>query len=516
MASKTFVPTPPEQGWDFVRTLYRDRAGTLWIGSNSAGLFRERDGVIEGTGARETAGDLTILSLFEDREGSLWIGTFSAGISRLRDTPFSHVSRTNGLPTDNVRCVAADHRGVMWLGLASGGLVELAPGGLRIYTARDGLPSETVHAILPASDTSLWIGTEKGVSRLENGRFENYSTRDGLAHESIRALHQDPDGSIWIGTKGGGISVLREGRFTTYTIDDGLPANIVRWFHRDKKGVLWVATELGLARFDGTRFEEIASPDPANRAYVFNIHEDERGVLWIGSYGNGLLRYGAGRMDEIGIEAGLPDETIYAVLEDDAGTLWMSANRGIFGVRKENIESYLRGETKQVAYRLFTSENGLRATECNGGSQPAAWKAQDGHLWFASNGGAAILEPMDILEHEPAPEIAIESLAVDGSPVALVDALSIPPGKREVDIGHTGFHLKDPRSVSFRYKLDEYTTEWVEAGPRRNATFTNLPPGKYTFLVEARRRTRDRGAPSPRGSTCASSRISTRAPRSRP
>ncbi len=481
-----FFPTPAGLGWDNVRTLARDRSGTLWIGSSSSGLFRLRHDRIEGTGARETVGDLTVMSLLEDREGSLWVGTFSGGLSRLRDTPFTHVSRADGLPTDNVRCMTQDEHGTVWLGLDSGGLAELRPGGLRVYRMADGLPSDIVHALHPTRNGVLWVGTEKGVARLENGRFEVYDTRHGLAHDAIRAIHVDRRNRVWIGTKGGGISRLDGGEVTNFSMEHGLPANIVRWFHEDAQGTIWVATELGLARFTGARFETIRGPGLPSNPYVFNIHQDERGVIWLGSYGHGILRYADGRFDVIGIEAGLPEDTIYAILEDEAGALWVSGNRGVFGIEKGAIEKYLRGETPRVTYRLFNAENGIKATECNGGSQPSAMKDSTGRLWFASNGGAAILDPVPIVENREPPPILIEEIVVDGVSIPQSQAREIPAGRREVEISYTGLHLANPRGVLFRYRLAGLSPDWIEVGPRRSAFFSQLPPGAYTIEVEAR------------------------------
>ena len=478
---------PANRAWDYVQVLHRDRHGVLWVGAYGAGLLRLDGDRLVGIDKNGFLRDDSIHAMFEDRDGSLWVGTTNAGVARLRDTPFVAIDQTAGLPTNNVRVIDRARDGTLWVGMDSGGLAEMVDDEIvRVYTTDDGLPGNVVHALCAAGDGSIWLGTDRGVGHLKDGRVTTYTTADGLIHEKVRALCQDREGRMWVGTKGGGVSVIADCAIISYTVEDGLPDNVVRWITQDRAGDLWIITEGGPVLWRDGRLQAVASDLDMSELYSMQMHEDETGVMWLATYGNGLIRYEDGKAITLGQKDGLFTDINYAVTADRLGRLWMPCDKGIYGVGRDDINRYLAGEIDRIPYVMYGSQNGFPGTECNGGSQPSVLTDTDGQIWFATNGGAIQFDPAHVRPDSVAPSVVVESVVVARTEIRGEDLLRIKPGRRDLEIGYTGLSFRNPQGVRFRYILDGFDDDWVEAGSRRTAYYTNLPPGEYTFHVSAR------------------------------
>ena len=206
----------------------------------------------------------------------------------------------------------------------------------------------------------------------------------------------------------------------------------------------------------------------------------------MGTYEGGLHRYKDGQLTGFTSRDGLFDDKVYSILEDHAGRLWMSSNRGLFHVARQELERVAAGELDGFTSTSYGTADGLRSPEFNGGVQPAAAKAPDGTLWFASVQGAVRVDPANLYPNPVPPPVVIETVWLDNRSAAPADSLSVPPGLKKVAFAYTAPSLIASDQIRFRYRLDGYDTEWQEAGALRSATYTNLPPGRYVFRVMAR------------------------------
>ncbi len=365
------------------------------------------------------------------------------------------------------------------------GLARIHDGVQQHWTTADGLPGTTVHAMCEDTDGSMWVGTDRGLGHLVDGRFRSVNNLEGLSHLAIRAILVDSRGALWVGTKGGGVNRIIDGNVSVFDLDDGLPSNIIRWIEEDAQGRIWLATESGVARWQDDHFEQIGQP--LDDFYAMNVHidADDDSVAWLGTYGSGLVRMTDDRIDVLDVDDGMLENTVYAVTEDTLGRIWMPCNQGIFGVAKADIDRYLAGEIDRLHPLAFSNQHGFPGTECNGGSQPSTWNDPDGRIAFATNGGIAFFDPSMVGECKTTPLTIVERVMADGVTYEHETLESIPPGRRDLDIQYTGLHFHDPQGIRFRYRLIGYETDWVEAGSRRHAYYTNLPPGSYTFQVIA-------------------------------
>jgi len=518
---------------DMVRTIYEDKAGQLWIGTNS-GLQCWREGKFTLYTTKDGLAHDFVRAIREDRAGSLWIGTFGGGLNRFREGKFSTFSAKHGLSNDFVKALYEDQEGSLWIGNYGGGLNRLRDGKFTNYSTIDGLSNNMVWTILGDRAGNLWFGTDNGLNRFKDGQFKlypvkarsgpqvvtalyenratpqggiwigikgsglyrwrdetltHYTTAQGLSNNFVRAIIDDRRGNLWIGTDRG-LNLFKNGKFQVYTTNDGLSSNEVRYLFEDKAGALWIGTRAGgLNRFQDEKFTIYTTKDGLSSDLIRPIYEDENpatgGTLWIGTNGGGLNRFKDGKFTRYSTKTGLFDDVIFEIIDDGRGNLWMSCNKGIFCVSKQELNYFAEGKIKTITSSVYGKADGMRTNECNGAAQPAGWKTRDGKLWFPTIAGVAMIDPKEIKTNTLPPPVVIEQILADHRPLPAQQNLKLPPGIKTLEFHYTGLSLLAPPRVRFRYKLDGFDEEWAEAGSRRVAFYTNIPPGDYTFHVMA-------------------------------
>ena len=177
---------------------------------------------------------------------------------------------------------------------------------------------------------------------------------------------------------------------------------------------------------------------------------------------------------------------IWRIVDDDHGSLWMSSNRGFWQVRRSALEMRVNGGPL-VSSTVYGEADGMRDRECNGGIGNAGVQAHDGRVWFPSQKGIVALDPTR-LSSTPTPGAIVESVQVDGSFESLDQRLVLPPGSSRLVVRYTAPELNDAERVRYRYRLEGFDADWIDASIERDAQYTNLPPGHYTFVVEAQMR----------------------------
>jgi diguanylate cyclase (GGDEF)-like protein len=430
-----------------------------------------------------------VLAIREDVEGSLWIGTVTGGLNRLKDGKFTAYTHKEGLSSDRVRTIYEDHEGAIWLGTRGAGVNRFEDGRFTSFTTKDGLSGDFVRSIFEDGRNRLWIGTwGDGLDMLEDGgrRFRAFRRKDGLPSDIIRSMYRDRSGTLWVGTDDGGLVAVRDGRFQVYGKADGLSSDTVLAIVEDRDGALWIGTENGgLNRFAAGRFTVYTKKDGLSDDTVLALYEDSDGCLWIGTDGGGLNRLRDGKFARFTRRDGLFDDVQYQILEDGRGNLWMSCSRGIFQVPRRQLEEFAERRRASVTSISYGRADGMRTAECSGFTQPAGWKTRDGHLWFPTIEGAVVIDPDRIKTNATPPPVVIEEMRIDRNLVSTAGPAEAAPGRGDLEIHYAGLSFVDPERVRFRYILEGFDREWIDAGTRRTAFYTNIPPGWYTFRVTA-------------------------------
>jgi signal transduction histidine kinase/ligand-binding sensor domain-containing protein/CheY-like chemotaxis protein len=469
-----------------ISALREDRSGNLWIGTYGAGLARMAAGAITSYSARNGLSYDDVFALFEDREGSLWIGTGGGGVNRLANVRFTAYDTQEGLSNDTALPVFEDREGNLWIGTNGGGVNRFRDGKFTTLTTRDGLADNLVFSVAEDRDGALWFGTRKGLSRLQHGKFTAYTRRNGLAGDIVLALYPDRHGNLWIGTRGG-LSRFSQGVFHNYTTKDGMSNNLVLAIHEDQKENLWIGTGGGgLNRLKNGEFQIYDSKRGLSNDIVMCIHEDARGTLWVGTNGGGLNRLNEGRFTTYTTREGLPDDGVFQILEDDSHNFWISSNSGVSSISRQQLNDLADGKIRALSPATYGASDGMKSKECNGSFQPAGWKARDGKLWFPTMKGVVAIDPRSLGETPAPPGVLLEQVLINRHEVSpAASAIRSAPGAGELEFRYAAIGFRDPASTIFRYKLEGFDADWVEAGARRAAYYTNIPPGSYQFRVTA-------------------------------
>ena len=421
-----------------------------------------------------------LTDLYWDHEGGVWVGTFGEGLHLFRQGPFQTLLLRPQVKNDIIFPITEDRSGALWFGTTGGGLFRMRDGNVFHIGIQDGLLSSSVQALYAAPNGALWVGTDRGLSVVTGSKI-----RTLVSMRAVYAIAADQNGTVWVGT-GGGTMAFDPSTFKQKKIDPRLERLPVRRIQPDRSGALWLATfSDGVRKLEGTSIDTLDMSDGLSSNSVISMYEDGTGTLWLGTLGDGLNRYRDGKVTVYSAEQGLPADNVMEILDDGLGSFWISTNKGIVRVARKDLEDFAAGAVPSVHSVTFGENDGMLTSECNGAIQPAGWRASDGTLWFPTINGAVFVNPRTIPAMIVPHNVIVENVLVDNRPVGAEDQVTFAPGSRDLEFHFTAPAFANPEKIVFRYKLDGYNDDWIDAGTRRTAYYTNLPPGDYTFLVEA-------------------------------
>jgi signal transduction histidine kinase len=475
----TFGPTAGFPA-DAALSVCEDRDGSLWIGTMGEGLVRLRGEDFDVLAVRDGLSNGFVPALFEDREGSLWIGS-NDGLNRLRDTPFISLTSREGLSADAVNSLVAGRDGSVWIGTEGGGLNRLQAGRITAYTTATGLHSNYIGALFEASDGSLWISGDGVITRLKDGRLRAYASAEGVPDGFVSTIAEDRNGRILIGGEG----PLRELRNDRFVIHPRQPRRMEYCYSisRDRRGDLWFATTGGLVHASEEGHRLYTTRDGLPDEGVHSVYQDGAGTVWVATV-SGLARVKDGAVTNFS-RAGPLGEVIFEILEDDGANLWMQGRQGILKASRRDLGAYAAGMRRDVPIAVYGLADGLKSTEYRlAYIQRSASRTRDGRLWFATTRGVASIDPAINRINPLAPPLVVEAF-VGNERVEPRGPLEVPAGTRAFEVEYTALSLLVPTRVRFAYQLDGLDAGWVDAGARRVASYSRVPPGRYRFRVRA-------------------------------
>jgi signal transduction histidine kinase/ligand-binding sensor domain-containing protein len=464
-----------------VQVMMEDSSGTLWVGTNNAGLMRFRD----GKWARVPVEGGAVSSVFEDREGDIWVGTQSAGVSRLHARRFRLRQTKDGLRDDDTCSVGADNEGRLWLAGRNNMLVRATDATNRTFAVPSGWPDWPKGIMTVHSDPAggVWVGTGHGLLHMSEGTFRRESLRD-----PVTALLVDRNGILWAAIIKGPLVRRQAGQDVRMPETGGLIRVIA--LAEDAAGRIWAGTEDGLVfQKSGEHFVPVPLPGAQDGDGIRFIVPDGPDTVWIGAVRGGLYRWRDGRISRLPGGAGLPIDDLRSLIITEEGDFWVGTPTGLLRVARDEIEAVMDGRQTSLHCIAYGRDDGLPSTEFALGFRGATTRTPDGHLWFATARGA-----LEILPKEKAsPAIAalpvlIEEVRVGGTARGFNRdvGLLIPPRSGPLEIRYTLAQLSASERVRFRYRLSGLGgDEWVDADHQRTARFTYLPPGDYWFEVAA-------------------------------
>jgi len=466
-----------------ILALLSDRDGSLWIATEGGGLGRFADGKFSSYQTRDGLSNQVVRCLLEDSEGSLWLGTAGGGVNRFKEYRVTMRTMREGLPSDSVRSIQQDRWGDLWLGTTAG-VTRIRPsGGISVYGAKDGLSTDLTWPVLRDRANNFWAGCESGALQEFRGEPGGPARRSWQLHGPIAVLFEQRDGSVWASSREE-LRRFQGDKVTALGQAQGLARLPLNAMAEGPDGSLWVANDDGIQQFrDGRFLPPLVQDAKAKRHIVLGIHIDSHGYLWGTSVG-GLMRIAGGRVTAFRKYQGVPEGKLGQILEDDEGYLWFATGSGLLRASLAELNAVADGHASSVHTAAFGVADGLRG----GGdfpfaSAPMAWKTSTGALCFATRGGILEIDPRRLRRNSRVPPVLIESVT-DDREKTLRDGDGIRAGGN-LEFHYAALSYLFPSRVRFRYILEGFDTEWVDAGPRRTAYYTNLPPGEFRFRVVA-------------------------------
>ena len=472
IAAPTLNPTIAPQA-------FKDSRGDLWAWVRDALVVVRPDA---STPARYTTLEgLTsnqVTALYEDRAGAVWVGT-SRGLDAFRVREPGAPALRSDVPQQALTTLAAPDG--VWVGTTEG-LLRFSGDSVTSYSEQDGLPGQRISALHLDSRGVLWVAGNRGIAVRRGARFVTVHPTGEEVLTQVTAMATDPGGSLWV-SDFQSLHRLKDGVISNPVVP-GLEDQRSSVVYTDRRGRVWVGFWNGsVARYGGDAFTVYTTADGLAAGRITTIVEDATGTMWAGSL-NGVSRLDGDRWVTPGRDSGLDGLMVLWVHRDAYQRLWMGTQAGVIRISIEEFDRTVRNGGYRPRLRTFgpPSEGARLAFGASG--HPRVASTPDGRVWLAASAGLAVVDTTTVVE-APAPPVRIEQVAVDDRSVPLDQPVHIRAGTARIRIDYTALALGGTSRLMFRYRLEGFDRDWVEAGTSRQAVYTNLPPGDYRFRVSA-------------------------------
>lgn len=457
-----------------------DHQGNVWVSTDSKGVFRIRGNDVQHYGHTEGLSSDTVWTLFEDREGIVWAGT-SNGLDNFREPAVTTFSALEGLPKDAAMGILATKDGTIWVA-NWGSLDRIAHGTVSSIKSGAGLPGNQVTSLLEDRAGDMWVGVDEGLYQFSNGRFRRLPEPDRKPLGMVVAMTEDINGDIWAECAGKPRQLVRIRDFQVreHFLESQVPAG--HSLAADPKGGIWIGTLTGdLVLFRNGAQEKQFRVNLTGDSMDDLILAQADGSVLAGST-DGLFGLREGTERRMSKKNGLPCNWVYSFVQAKEKQWWLYTECGIVELSETEFQRWWANPETIVQTRVYDALDGARASPPSFNS--AAYSS-DGRVWFATGSVVQMVDPSRLAQKFPPAPAYVESVIVDRKELAATDNLKLAPHPRDLQIDYTSPTFAIPQKIKFRYRLDPYDHDWHEAGTRRQAFYTDLPPGKYSFRVIA-------------------------------
>jgi ligand-binding sensor domain-containing protein/signal transduction histidine kinase len=499
-----------------VFAIAEDSQGNLWLGTEYGPRCYNAN--FQSNSIPELYNE--VRALLVDRHGTLWMGTRGNGLARFQNGILTFLRKADGLASDSITSLYEDYEGSLWVGTTEG-LSQLSDVKFPTFSATEGLLAGSCHGVAPSANGGVWVTLDRGISWFDGKSATNFSTEIGLVTPYIKRAYEASNGDIYLLDGAKNIEVLSGDKITARFANDTWPGGMVEdskgmivsiggdlfrvdtnglapfayknsdsppfyWIYNvclARDGGIWVASVNGLFHVRNGIFKHWGTDEGLSTAKVNWVSEDAGGIVWAGLI-TGIARIKNGQVNCFSREDGLFDNNIYAIVPDDFGSLWVQSSRGIFRVRRQVLEDFAQGKIGKIDCTGYDGLEALKTID-TAEIEASGCKTRDGRIWFPNPAGVVIIDPAHIYTNKSAPPVRLERIRVDGTDVTGKTSLNLRPGPGELEVEYTALSFIAPQNVRFRYRLQGFDRDWVDAGNRRSALYANLKPSKYRFHVQA-------------------------------
>ncbi|WP_029905041.1 hybrid sensor histidine kinase/response regulator transcription factor [Prevotella sp. 10(H)] len=500
---KAFLEKDKEGRFLFVRRIYKNTNGELWLGTESGiHIYNLQTEAITNLqhiyGDSYSISDNAIHSIYQDKEGGMWVGSFFGGVNYCNElySQFEKYYPLTGINTISGKSISEfceDEKQNVWIATEDAGLNLFNPKNQTFDTGF--IPAKNIHGLL-YENNNIWVGTfSEGLYVIDirtnkKRLYKHSSDHNSLNDNSIYSIYKDYSGTIWIGTTLG-LHKYNKSTDDFQRINEQEITKQVNDILEDQNGVLWFAT-LGNGLFSYDKYSNKWTNYPyltadVNSNMITCILKDNRNRLWLGTEGAGLCMFDTDKKEFISAyttENGLPNDVVYMLVEDTRGDIWGSTNNGLFRINTNN---------KQIS--TFNHANGLLCDQFN---YKSGFKSSDSKIYFGGTRGFVAFYPEKLWPNNFVPPIVFNSFQVHNNEVvpteknslltrsiAYTDEISIPYGTPVFSIGYAALSYVSPRANHYAYKLEGKDHNWINSDGSYKATYSDLPPGDYIFKVMA-------------------------------
>jgi len=485
-----------------VRKIIKRKNGEIWVGTydgisiiNSAGNRTIKHNTLNGLPHS------SIYELLIDKNDGIWVGTWAGGLAYYSkyNYRFPHIQKiiNNEIVSKSViASFAEDRDGNIWIGSETNGINKFDP-DKKIFTDDKAnnvqWPFSRIKSLTNDKNGRTWIGTfYEGLWLMENNQVSRIGEITGL-FSSLLAV----DNGIWIGSRERGLIYYdtKNKTFKRFRAEDkkigSISSNNIWGIFQDSKENLWVCSNFGLSvkyknTSDFERFFFNTNENSLSRNLIYSVAEDRNGNIWIGTSGGGIDIYDREnksfnkfRLNEI-----LKNADIYCILKDDQDNMWFSSNQGIYVY-------YL----KDNVLKRFTGQDGLLGNQY----QPiSGFVSSKGKLFFGGGNGFNMIDPNIVIENQIVPEAFLSKLLINNQDIktqkpkainsvflADIKKIELNYNQNSLTLGFAATNFIKTSKNKFKYRIEDYTNDWIEVNQGSDVSFAKIPPGNYVLEIMA-------------------------------
>jgi two-component system sensor histidine kinase ChiS len=486
-------------------SIISDDSGRLWIATFGRGIFCLDGKQLKHYSREQGLSNPFVIALLEEKAGGIWFGTNGGGLGRLDAASFLHFEQSAGIEDPYVYDIHEDRNGKFWIATNTSGVYSFDGKYMTHHVVKDW---EFNHRFLEDRMGNLWTAHELGVSCFNGSEYTLFTETEGLCKGRIWSMLEDRAGNIWLGSEDGGGASKYDGKsFKTYSEKSGLSSGRVWSILEDKFGNIWFGTAGGgLNKYNGKSFTHYKLQGNPGCNNIICMKETSSGDILIGTDGGGLFIFDGKTFTNYTEREGLSFNHIWSIEEDAKHNLWLGTDKGL-----NCLIPTVKNDKNQTSYqiRIFHIEDGLKAEDFVVNSVCLDSKNR---IWW---GTGKALTQLDLNKFEVQsalqPEAQLGQLNLDGQFVDFrklalaqhdsiwkdihfsgVDAFHNFP--KDLILPHTINHLtfflkaidwSSPEQVKYRFRLNGRESNWSIPGSENKADYRDIPPGKYTFMVQA-------------------------------
>ena len=479
-----------------ITDVFEDYKGNKWFTTYGGGLSELNETQFKTLSVVEGLPSNITYSVTEDVEGNLWLGT-NKGLSRYSGDRFVTFTTDNGLSNNRILSTYNDNCDRIWFGLVNGGVNFLENGEIKSLSTANVFNNNTIWSIAEDKQQNFWFGTTRGPAKLDAGLERLSFPFDLLSNKIVYSILAPKDSSVWFGTDRG-IYVYKNNHFRLINRLQGLQNDNIRALYQDENGLIWIGTMQGIY-FIGEKNKTICMNDLLHipKVPVTSIIQDRQKNILFTTYDFGLYLFSYtdkkrayAHIDES--NGLISNRLLFSFCDNDY--LWLGTSQGVDRI---DWNTFLKRNYINTTH--FDKSNGYFGVETN-----AACADRNGALWFATVNGAVRFNPKSGYSKTSVPVMVLNNLRshlrdVDwkekGFTVDVKTGLpanpQLPYGNNNLNFDFTGIYFAAPDEVQYRWKLQGFDDYWSPLTKLTEAIYSNIPPGDYTFTVQATANERD-------------------------